>query len=165
MDSRKIVGIIFIILGLLFIVSPLTSLIAVSLVAGISLIAFGLMTIIDGFSLFSRMAGISGLKIVLGILALILGALFIFHIDALSFIVGFQFYLIAFVLIFIGIAGIFSGPDAKAKVISLLILIMGIITIFLAAFSIANPLFVAILVGISLIFEGVSFILTSPEDY
>ena len=81
MDSRKIVGIIFIILGLLFIVSPLTSLIAVSLVAGISLIAFGLMTIIDGFSLFSRMAGISGLKIVLGILALILGALFIFHIQ------------------------------------------------------------------------------------
>ena len=56
MDYRKLLGIIFIILGLLFIVYPMYSAAAVSWIAGICLIAFGFASIIDGFSVWSMMA-------------------------------------------------------------------------------------------------------------
>ena len=110
MNLKRILGIIFIILGLLFIIYPFYSASAVSLIAGISLIAFGIAAIIDGFSLLSRMAHITLIEVLLGICSIMLGVLFIYSIDALSFIVGFQFYFIAFILIFIGIAGCDRPP-------------------------------------------------------
>ena len=51
MDYGKILGIIFIIWGLLFVIYPLYSTEAVSWIAGICLIAFGFASIIDGFSI------------------------------------------------------------------------------------------------------------------
>ena len=164
MNLKRILGIIFIILGLLFIIYPFYSASAVSLIAGISLIAFGIAAIIDGFSLLSRIAHITLIEVLLGICSIMLGVLFIYSIDALSFIVGFQFYFIAFILIFIGIAGIFSRPGSLAKIGSILTLILGIITVFLAAFSIAQPLFVAVLVGVSLLVEGIMLVFIPSLD-
>ena len=161
MDYKKILGILFIILGILFAVYPVYSASAVSLIAGISLIAIGLASIIDGFSVFSVMTHISGIKILLGILAILFGVVFIYEIDALSFIVGFHFYLIAIVLILIGIMGLFTVPDAKSKLAAVLIIILGIITTFLAAFAIAQPLYTAIIVGICLIMYGIIFFVSS----
>lgn len=161
MDLRKLLGIIFIILGLLFIVYPMYSAAAVSWIAGICLIAFGFASIIDGFSVWSMMAHVSAIKILLGICAILFGILFIYEIDALSFLVGYIFYLIAFVMIFVGIAGIFFGFDSISKLTSVLILILGIVALFLAAFSIAQPLYTAILVGICLIMEGITFFASS----
>lgn len=156
MNFMKILGILSIILGLIFVIFPLFSAEFVSLFAGVSLIMFGIVSIIEGFFVLSRMAVVSIIEILLGICAILFGILFMYRIDALSFMVGFQFYLVAFVLIFVGIMGIFSGPEIKSKIASLLILILGIITVFLAAFSMSQPIFVAILVGVSLIIEGIS---------
>ena len=164
MDFRKILGIIFIILGLIFAIYPTYSSLAVSFIAGISLIAFGFAAIIDAFSLFGMMANISWIKILLGILAIIFGLLFIYEIDALSFLVAFQFYLIAFVLIFVGILGLFSWSGAMSKITSVLIIILGIVAIFLAVFSLEQPLYVAIIVGICLIMEGIVFLTTGIVD-
>ncbi|WP_405266023.1 DUF308 domain-containing protein [Methanobrevibacter sp.] len=161
MDLRKLLGIIFIILGLLFIVYPMYSAAAVSWITGICLIAFGFASIIDGFSVWSMMAHVSAIKILLGICAILFGILFIYEIDALSFLVGYIFYLIAFVMIFVGIAGIFFGFDSISRLTSVLILILGIVALFLAAFSIAQPLYTAILVGICLIMEGITFFASS----
>lgn len=161
MDLRKLLGIIFIILGLLFIVYPMYSAAAVSWIAGICLIAFGFASIIDGFSVWSMMAHVSAIKILLGICAILFGILFIYEIDALSFLIGYIFYLIAFVMIFVGIAGIFFGFDSISRLTSVLILILGIVALFLAAFSIAQPLYTAILVGICLIMEGITFFASS----
>lgn len=160
MDFMKVLGILFIILGIIFIVYPFYSAATVSLIAGICLIAFGFAAIIDGFSIWSMMTNASAIKILLGICAILLGLLFIYKIDALSFIVSFQFYLIAFVLIFIGLVGIIGGIDAISKVISILILILGLIAIFLAVYALAEPLYAAILVGVCLILEGISFFFT-----
>ena len=157
MDYKKLLGILFIILGLLFAVYPIYSAEAVSWIAGICLIAFGFASIIDGFSIWSMVTHTSIINILLGICAMLFGILFIYKIDALSFLVAYQFYLIAFILIFIGIFGLFVDSTIS-KVTSLLILIMGIIAIFMAAFSIAEPLYTAILVGICLIMEGITFI-------
>lgn len=158
MNYKLILGILLIIFGLIFAIYPTYSAGAVSFIAGISLIAFGFAAIIDGFSLWSMMAHISGIEILLGMLAMLFGLLFIYNIDALSFLVSFQFYLIAFILIFIGILGLFSGSETISKLTSILIIILGIIAIFLAAFSLAQPLYVAIIVGICLIMQGITFI-------
>lgn len=156
MNFMKILGILSIVLGLIFVIFPLFSAELVSLFSGISLIVFGIVFIIEGFFILRRMAVVSIIEILLGICAILFGALFIYRIDALSFMIGFQFYLVAFVLIFIGLMGVFTGPVLSSKITSLLILILGIITVFLAAFSMSQPLFVAIFVGISLIIEGIS---------
>ena len=157
MNYKTILGILFIILGLIFAVYPMYSAEAVSWIAGICLIAFGFASIIDGFSLWSMVTHTSIISILLGICAILLGILFIYKIDALSFLVAYQFYLIAFVLILIGIFGLFTDSTIS-KVASVLILIMGIVAIFMAVFSIAEPLYTAILVGICLIMEGITFL-------
>ena len=164
MDYRKILVFLFIILGLLFMIYPVYSAEAVSLIAGISLIAFGIASIIDGFSIFSVMTNFSAVNILLGICAILLGVLFIYEIDALSFIIGFQFYLIAFVLMFIGIVGMFKGIESLSRLASVLILILGIIAVFLASFSIAQPLYTAIIVGICLILYGITFLASSITE-
>lgn len=160
MDYKKILGIIFIILGLLFVIFPFYTSVAVSWIAGICLIAFGFAAIINGFSLWGMMTHVSAINVLLGICAILLGLLFIYEIDALSFIVAYQFYLIAFVLMFMGIMGIISGPDTISKVTSILILILGIVSVFFAVYSIAAPLYAAILVGLCLIMEGIAFLTT-----
>ena len=164
MDLKKILGILFIMLGLIFIICPFYSSIAISWIAGISLIVFGFASIINGFTVLSMVTHFSLINIILGFFAILLGILFIYKIDALSFIVAYMFYLIAFVLIFIGILGIFAGPDTTSKIISVLILIMGIIAIYFATYSIAQPLYAAILVGICLILEGIGLCLTKSIE-
>lgn len=162
MEFRKILGIIFIILGIIFIVYPMYSAAAVSLIAGICLICFGFASIVKGFSFWSMMAHVSALDILIGICAVLFGFLFIYKIDALSFLSAYLFYLVAFVLIFVGIFGIFFAIDTSSRIMSILILILGFIATYLAAFSIAQPLYVAILVGIGLILEGLSLFLINP---
>jgi uncharacterized membrane protein HdeD (DUF308 family) len=164
MNLKRLLGIILILLGLLFVIYPIYSASAVSFIAGISLIAFGFAAIIDGFSLLSMMAHMTVIEVLVGMCSIMLGILFIYSIDALSFIVGFQFYLIAFVLILIGLIGLFTRQGSLAKLGSVLILIFGIITVFLAAFSIEQPLFVAILVGVSLLVEGIILLVIPSLD-
>ncbi|WP_406534159.1 DUF308 domain-containing protein [Methanobrevibacter sp.] len=53
MNYKTILGILFIILGLIFAVYPMYSAEAVSWIAGLCLIAFGFASIIDGFSVFN----------------------------------------------------------------------------------------------------------------
>ena len=67
MDYKKILGILFIIMGILFAVYPMYSAEAVSWIAGICLIAFGFASIIDGFSLWSMVTHTSIINILLGI--------------------------------------------------------------------------------------------------
>ena len=164
MDYRKLLGILFIILGFIFTFYPVYSAEAVSCIAGICLIAFGFASIIDGFSVWSRMAHVTALNILLGICAILFGILFIYKIDALSFLVAYQFYLIAFILIFIGISGIVYGFETISKAASVLILILGIISVFFAVYAIAEPLYTAIIVGICLIMYGITFLASNIMD-
>lgn len=148
MDQNKISGIFAIILGLLFIIFPIISTGTVSIIMGLSLLFFGIAIIVTDFT---------GLNILAGILAIIFGLLFMFAINALSFLVGFQFYIIAILMIIAGVTGLFS--DKVSNWSSLAIILLGIIEIALAALSIAQPIYAAVLVGISLIIQGVNLYL------
>ena len=145
MEQNKITGIISIILGLIFIIFPIISSTTVSLMIGISLFFLGIIMILNRFT---------AANIIVGLLAIIFGLLFIFAIDALSFLVGFQFYIIGIFMILSGISGLIYNSQIS-KITSLLILLMGIIMIVLGFFSLAQPLYAVILIGLTLIIQGV----------
>jgi hypothetical protein len=57
-------------------------------------------------------------------------------------------------MVLIGITGLFAG-DSISKTSSISIVILGIIAFILGGFSINNPLYGVIIIGIGLIIEGV----------
>ena len=74
--------------------------------------------------------------------------------NALPFLVGLQFYLVGIIMILFGITGLIT--DSKiSKISSLLILIMGVLAFILAFNSLVNPIYAAILLGVSLIIQGI----------
>lgn len=54
-----------------------------------------------------------------------------------------------------GIAGIFTG-NQTSKILSIIMIILAIIMIAIGALTIKNPIIAPILIGISLIVEGVN---------
>ena len=82
------------------------------------------------------------------------GLVFAFNIQALSVLFALQFYVIGILMIIAGIIGIFS--DSKiSKIASVLMIILGIISFALGGFSIAQPIFAAVLIGVALIIQGI----------
>ena len=57
-------------------------------------------------------------------------------------------------MILIGVTGIFAG-EGVSKIASILIIILGVITLGLGSFSITQPIFAAVLLGVALIIQGV----------
>lgn len=115
LDSKKLLGLILIILGVLFVVYPLVSAAAVSMVAGVCLIAFGVACIANGFSLWSIVTHTSLIEMLLGLLLVLLGFCFLVNLAALEFLVSYSFYFIAFILIFLGILGLLSKVSGISK--------------------------------------------------
>ncbi|MBQ2832005.1 DUF308 domain-containing protein [Methanobrevibacter sp.] len=149
MESNQISGILSVILGLIFIICPIFGVAAVSVLIGVSLIFLGLILILSGFR---------ALNVIIGILAIVVGLVFVFNIAALSFLIGLQFYVIGILLILAGIAGLISDSEMP-KFASVVVLILGLISIAFGAFSFGNPMFVAILIGVALVIEGIGLYL------
>ena len=152
MNNNKIMGILSIILGLIFIVTPVFSTAFVSTLLGISFLLLGIFSILTG--IFGG-TGMGGLLIISGILAVILGFILATNIFAIPIIFAFQFYIMGFLMILMGIAGLFSG-EQFSKILSILMIILAIIMIALGALTIENPIIAPILIGVSLIIEGVN---------
>lgn len=149
MEPKKIYGILSVILGILFLIFPITGTLTISMVIGLSFLFFGIAIILNEFS---------AINIIVGVLSIILGIIFIGNIAALSFIFGFQFYVVGIILVLAGVAGIISSSQVS-KMASIVILILGIIAFGLGGLSFDQPLFATILVGVSLIIEGISLFL------
>ena len=160
MEVTKSAGILSVILGLIFIIFPMFSAGLVSVIVGLSLLFFGISTVFMGWNMRDGYNNTSGnILIIIGILAIIFGFLFIFYIDALSFLVGIQFYIVGFIMIIFGIAGLFSRPSRFSAFTSIIVLLMGILAIVLAAFAMSEPIYIAIIIGVVLIIEGIIMIL------
>ena len=155
MDSNKLAGILIIILGLIFMCFPIFSSILFSVIIGVSLLLLGISAIILGFGMMHENGSLAALTILLGIIAIIFGILFTFFVDAVSFLVSLQFYIIGIVMIAVGICGLIAKNDGKAKLMAVLVIILGVVCFFIAAFAMAEPLYIAIIVGIVLVLEGI----------
>lgn len=155
MDSNKYAGILIILLGLIFMCFPLFSSVLFSIIVGVSLLFLGIATIIMGFDMRHENGTIAALTIVLGIIGAILGILFIFWIDAVSVLVSIEFYILGLIMIIAGISGLITKEDGKGKLTALLIIILGIVSFFIAIYALAEPIYIAIIVGIVLVLEGI----------
>ena len=157
MNYTKMLGILLIILGVLFIAYPLASAGVVSIMAGLTLISFGLVVMFNAFTLWSIASGRSIIELIMGFLLILLGFLFFVDLAPLAFLTAYNFYLIAIILIVLGILGIIYG-EGTLKWSSALVLIFGIIFFIMGILSISNPLFIVILIGVCLIVRGVIFL-------
>ena len=153
MAFEKATGLITIIVGLLLMIFPMFSSEMISVIVGLSLIFLGLSITITGLR--SDSSNSKNIMLVTGILAIIFGLLFIFFIDSLSFLVGLQFYIVGFIMIVFGLTDLFSKMSRVPAFSSILILVMGIVLIALGTFSLNQPIFIAIIIGVVLIIEGV----------
>ena len=150
MNGNQISGILAIILGLIFIICPIFSTAFASMVIGLSLLFLGIFAVIAGIT---DGTGMGGLFIVAGILAIIFGFIFTTNILAIPVLVALQFYIIGFLMILMGVSGLFA-KDQTAKILSILIIILAIVMIVMGALTVDNPVIAPILLGISLIVEG-----------
>ena len=62
-------------------------------------------------------------------------------------------------MIVFGITGLISKMNRISAFTSILVLIMGIVAIALAIFALNQPIYIAIIIGVVLIIEGITMIL------
>lgn len=159
MFVNRIAGILSIVIGLIFILFPIFSTGLVSLIVGLSLLFFGISSLFMGWNMRKEYDLYPKVSIIIGIIAIIFGFIFIFYIEALPFLVAIQFYIVGFIMIIFGISGLLSKMTKISTFTSVLVLIMGIVAIALAVFTAEQPIYIAIIIGIVLIIEGINLFL------
>lgn len=161
---EKITGLLYIILGLLFVIYPVFSSAYISIIIGLALVFFGISAITTGILIRNNITNYySYVSILIGLISVMLGIAFMFFLDALSFIVSFQFYIIGFILMVYGILGMLLLDGKKYTILSLVILLLGILIVAVAVFAASQPVLIAIIIGVTLIVDGV-FILVMDNS-
>lgn len=159
MNYEKAAGIFFTVLGLVFILFPMFSDKLISIIIGLSVAFFGISAVYMGYTLKDARKEIAIAIIIIGIISIILGPLFIFRINAISFLVTYQFYIVGFIMIVFGIAGLLSKASKISNFTSILVLMMGIVAVALGLIARDNPIFLATIIGVVLILEGMAYLI------
>ena len=155
MESDKIFSIIAIVIGLIFIIFPLFSANLISILIGASVLIFGALLVYAGVLSKEISGAFSSVAAVFGIVMIILGLAFIFGTNAVSFLVGLQFYIVGFMLIVASVIGLLSGAEIN-KTGSFINLVLGIVVLFIAVYASNNPVLITIILGIALIVYGIT---------
>lgn len=163
MQNRQIVGIIAIILGILVIAFPLSGVSVFSFLAGLGILFLGLYFIIGGANLWAFSKGISVTYIILGLIGFIFGIMLIGNLALFSILISLYFYIAGFMLIIAGALSLFARVHPITKGAAAIMLVLGIITVILGAFAMMSPFYVAIILGISLIIDGIAIYLNGEE--
>lgn len=162
-EGNILLGVLAIILGLLVIVFPLFSVFTVSLIAGIGVLFLGIWLLIQSFGVWEANKGVSIAYLILGILAIIVGIGLFGSVLAFSFLVSLALYIAGFFLILSGILSLFSKEGTAGKGSGVLGIILGIIYMILAAYAL-NPYYLALLIGIWLIIDGIALFFVNPAE-
>lgn len=161
--GNVLLGILAIILGFLVIIFPLLSVFTVSVIAGIGILFLGIWLLIQSFGVWETSKGISIAYLILGILAIIVGIGLFGNILAFSFLVSLWLYIAGFFLIISGILSLFAKEGTPGKGSGVLGIILGVLYMVLAAYA-WNPLYLAIIIGIWLIVDGIALFFISPTE-
>jgi uncharacterized membrane protein HdeD (DUF308 family) len=162
-EGNILLGILAIILGILVLIFPLFSVFTVSILAGLSILFLGIWLLIQSFSVWESSKGVSITYLILGILGIIVGIGLFGNIVAFSFLVSFWLYIAGFFLILSGIMSLFAKEGTPGKGSGIVGVILGILYIVLAAYA-WNPYYLAILIGIWLIVDGIALFFISPSE-
>ena len=159
MENKMIVGILAIVFGILIMFFPIASQIVLAVIAGIGILIFGIYLLIVGANLWSLSKWTSVSYLILGILGLIVGLMLLGNVFLFDVLVGLYLYIIGFMLLFTGIIGLFSRASMMTKGAAGVMVILGILTVVLGYFALLSPLYVAIILGISLIIDGIAIVI------
>jgi membrane protein HdeD len=157
-----LIGVLAIILGLIIMIFPLISVFAISVLFGISILVIGIYMIVKAFPTWQASKGASIGYLIFGILAIFLGIGLTGKVLAFSFLVSFLLYFVGFFLIISGIFALFAGENSAMKGAGGLGIILGILYIILGAYA-YNPIYLAIIIGIWLIIDGIVYIFMPPK--
>ena len=156
-------GILAIILGILVIAFPLFSVFTASVLAGFAIIFLGIWLIVQSFGTWGTSKGASIALLILGLIALIGGIGLFGHILAFSFLASFWLYFAGFFLIISGIMSFFTKEGTAGKGAGAIGIILGILYVILGTYA-WDPIYLAYLIGIWLIVDGVALFFVSPSD-
>ena len=159
---NMLLGVLAIILGILVIAFPLISIFTASVLAGLGILFLGIWLFVKSFDTWTTSKGVSIVQLILGILAIIVGIGLFGHILLFSAIVSFWLYFAGFFLIISGVFSLF-GASTVNKGAGGVGIILGILYIILAFYAF-NPFYLAILIGIRLIIDGIALFLINPSD-
>ncbi|KZX14597.1 DUF308 domain-containing protein [Methanobrevibacter filiformis] len=164
MENKAIVGILAVILGILMLIFPFASMTALSVIVSLGILILGVYYLVTGFNLWKVSKWACIFYIIIGIFAILLGMLLFGQVLLFDLFVVFYLYVIGFLMVFGGILGLFSRVVIHDRTSAGITVILGILTIILAAFSLQDPLFIAVIIGVSLIIEGITLIATRSLD-
>ncbi len=162
-EGNVLLGILAIILGLLVMIFPLFSVFTVSVLAGIGILFLGIWFLLQSFAVWDGSNGVSVVYLILGILAIIVGIGLFGNIFAFSFLVSLWLYIAGFFFILSGIMSLFAKEGTFGKGSGVLGVILGIMYIILAAYA-WNPYYLALLIGIWLIVDGIALFFINPSE-
>jgi membrane protein HdeD len=161
--KNTLIGILAIILGLIVIVFPLVSVLTFSVLMGLGIIFLGIWFFTQSFHVWEKNLAAGIADLLLGIIAILFGIVFLGDVRAFEFLTFLAIYIVGLFLIIAGLMALFSGKDLKARVIGILGIIFGILY-FILGMYVANPLFLAIIIGAFLILAGIMEIFIVPSE-
>lgn len=161
--NNVLLGILAIILGILVIAFPLLSVFTASVMAGFAILFLGIWLLVQSFGTWEASKAASMAFLILGLIAIVCGIGLFGHILLFSFLASIWFFFAGFFLILSGIMSLFAKKGIAAKGAGGIGVILGIIYIILASFA-WNPYYLALLIGIWLIIDGIALFFVSPSD-
>jgi membrane protein HdeD len=161
--KNTLIGILAIILGLIVIVFPLVSVLTFSVLMGLGIIFLGIWFFSQSFHVWEKNLAAGIADLLLGIIAVLFGIVFLGDVHAFEFLTFLALYIVGLFLIIAGIMALFSGKDLKSRGIGILGIIFGILY-FILGIYVANPLFLAIIIGSFLILAGIMEIFIVPSE-
>ncbi|MCI6930612.1 DUF308 domain-containing protein [Methanobrevibacter boviskoreani] len=165
MNDLTITGIITIVVGIIILAFPYLSQTFLSFVFGLVFIILGIYYFIRGCGEWSSYAAHSLTKIFLSILSVILGICLIGNIQLFDAIFGLIFWVVGLIMVIFAILNIYYREYGPLRATAIIMLILGIITIILGCLSWLNPFYVALILAISLILDGLGFISAGSNIY
>jgi uncharacterized membrane protein HdeD (DUF308 family) len=162
-ESKVLTGVLAIILGILVMAFPLLTVFTLSVLTGFGLLLIGIWLLAMAYETWSSSKGMSILALILGILGIIVGIGLFGKILAFSILAGMVIYIGGFFLIIAGIVALVSGKG-PGRWGGLLGIILGILYLIIGIYAL-NPLYLAWLIGIFLILNGIfQIFLPNPEE-
>ncbi|MDR0900707.1 MAG: DUF308 domain-containing protein [Methanobrevibacter sp.] len=158
MENKSIIGILAVILGILILVFPFISVEVLSIATGLAILLLGIFWIIKSVQLWSTSKAQTVCYIILGLFAIILGIILVGNIPFFDVVMSFTLYIIGFLLVLGGLVGLLTTNATLSKGSGALFTILGIIIIAFGYLSLTNPLYIAIIIALALIVEGLILI-------
>lgn len=164
MENKTILGILAIVLGVIAIIFPLISLEFIQIVAGLAVVILGIYWIIRGIHLWNSSKAHCVLYVLVGIFAILFGSVLTGNLPFFIVTSSFILYVVGFLMIMFGIADLFIKNAPISKTSAVLFVLFGIVLLMFANLLFENPLYLAILIGIALIAEGITLIFEPIES-